>query len=246
MSEFSDIIVYVDESGNHGLESLDPTFPVFVLAFCVFRKNTYISQTVPAMQSFKFRHFGHDGVVLHEREIRKKLGPFSMLTQPEVASVFMKELTEILENQPFEVIACVIDKTKLRHQYAHPSNPYHLAMGFCIERLYRLLDREGALGGLTHVIFESRGKREDDELELEFRRVCDGQNFLNKRIPLEIMLADKRVNSSGLQIADLVARPIGLSVLRPGQPNRAYEIIEKKFYSSSQCEVDGYGKKVFP
>jgi hypothetical protein len=96
------------------------------------------------------------------------------------------------------------------------------------------------------VIFESRGKREDDELELEFRRVCDGQNFLNKRIPLEIMLADKRVNSSGLQIADLVARPIGLSVLRPGQPNRAYEIIEKKFYSSSQGKVDGYGKKVFP
>jgi hypothetical protein len=181
-----------------------------------------------------------------EREIRKKLGPFSMLTQPDVAAVFQEELTEILERQPFEVIACVIDKEKLRQQYSQPSNPYHVAMGFCIERLYRLLERDEALGGLTHVIFEARGKREDEELELEFRRVCDGQNFYNKRMPLEIVMADKRVNSSGLQIADLVARPIGLLVLRPGQPNRAYEIIEKKFYRSRAGKVGGYGRKVFP
>jgi len=221
MPDFSDVIVYVDESGNHGLDSSESVFPVFVLAFCVFRKSDYINQTVPAMQSFKFRHFGHDGVVLHEREIRKKLGPFSILTQPGVSAVFMQELTEIMERQPFEVIACVIDKERLRRKYAYPSNPYHLAMGFCIERLYCLLEREGALGGLTHVIFEARGKREDDELELEFRRVCDGQNFYNKRIPLEIVMADKRVNSSGLQIADLVARPIALSVWHPGQQNRA-------------------------
>jgi len=78
MPDFSDVIVYVDESGNHGLDSSESVFPVFVLAFCVFRKSDYINQTVPAMQSFKFRHFGHDGVVLHEREIRKKLGPFSI------------------------------------------------------------------------------------------------------------------------------------------------------------------------
>ena len=246
MPDFSDIIVYVDESGNHGLQSPDLMFPVFVLTFCVFRKSAYINQTVPAMQAFKFRHFGHDGVVLHEREIRKKLGPFSMLTQPEVAAAFQEELTEILDRQPFEVIACVIDKDKLRQRYSQPSNPYHLAMGFCLERLYLLLERDGALSGRSHVIFEARGKGEDEELELEFRRVCGGQNFFKKQMPLEVVMADKRVNSSGLQIADLVARPIGLSVLRPGQPNRAYEVIEKKFYRSCLGEVDGYGRKVFP
>jgi hypothetical protein len=30
---FSDYIVYVDESGDHGLQSMDATYPVFVLAF---------------------------------------------------------------------------------------------------------------------------------------------------------------------------------------------------------------------
>jgi hypothetical protein len=29
----SDYIVYVDESGDHGLVSVDPEYPVFVLAF---------------------------------------------------------------------------------------------------------------------------------------------------------------------------------------------------------------------
>jgi len=35
---FSDYIVYVDESGDHGLENVDPNYPLFVLAFCIFKK----------------------------------------------------------------------------------------------------------------------------------------------------------------------------------------------------------------
>ena len=35
---FSDYVVYVDESGDHGLKTMDKTYPLFVLAFCVFMK----------------------------------------------------------------------------------------------------------------------------------------------------------------------------------------------------------------
>ena len=35
---FSDYVVYVDESGDHSLERIDPDYPVFVLALCVFHK----------------------------------------------------------------------------------------------------------------------------------------------------------------------------------------------------------------
>ena len=38
---FSDYVVYVDESGDHGLKSMDKTYPIFVLAFCVFNKQQY-------------------------------------------------------------------------------------------------------------------------------------------------------------------------------------------------------------
>lgn len=50
---FSDFLVFVDESGDHGLDSIDPGYPVFVLAFCVMRKADYISDIVPAIQAFK-------------------------------------------------------------------------------------------------------------------------------------------------------------------------------------------------
>ncbi|MCM5617185.1 DUF3800 domain-containing protein, partial [Xanthomonas hortorum] len=59
-AQYSNYIVYVDESGDHGLETLDPNYPVFVLAFCVFHKGHYAQRVVPAIESFKFRHFGHD------------------------------------------------------------------------------------------------------------------------------------------------------------------------------------------
>jgi hypothetical protein len=41
------------------------------------------------------------------------------------------------------------------------------------------------------------------------------------------VFASKKVNCGGLQIADLIARPIGRSVLNPAQKNRAYDLIER-------------------
>ncbi len=243
---FSETIVYVDESGNHGLASDDPSYPIFVLAFCVFRKSEYVHNVVPAMQLLKFKYFGHDSIVLHERDLRKTIGPFARLRDMKVWHAFQDDLSNILASIEFRIIAAIIDKTELRSRYSAPANPYHIAVEFCLERLNQLLEDDGDATSITHVLFESRGAREDDELELEFRRVCDGRNCTNKQLPLDVKIVSKKINSSGLQIADLVARPIGVSALRPEQRNRAYEIIETKFYRGSNGIVDGYGRKVFP
>lgn len=101
-------------------------------------------------------------------------------------------------------------------------------------------------GRLTHIIVEKRGEKEDNQLELAFRRICDAANALGKRLPFEIVMIPKAANSAGLQLADLVARPVGIKVLRPGQPNRAYDIIAKKFRRSPDGEIKGWGLKVFP
>jgi len=66
--KFSDFIVYVDESGDHGMQTLDPNYPMFVLAFCVFHKRHYCEKVIPALQKFKFNHMGHDLIGLHELE----------------------------------------------------------------------------------------------------------------------------------------------------------------------------------
>ena len=46
--------------------------------------------------------------------------------------------------------------------------------------------------------------------------------------------------------ADLIARPIGLHVLRPEQDNRAYSVLEAKFDRAPDESPDGWGLKCYP
>lgn len=227
-SAFSDYIIYVDESGDHSLESVNPEYPLFVLSFCIFRKDAYATTMTPAVRKLKFETFGHDMVILHEIDIRKKKGAFAKRGR-EAREAFLNRLTDIIQAEDFKLIAVVIDKNKLKARYATPGHPYHLAMEFGLERIYRYLKNMGQDDRLTHLVCETRGAKEDAELELEFRRIRDGSNFFHKPLPFELMIADKKTNSEGMQLADLTARPIGLSVLRPDQKNRALAVLEEKF-----------------
>jgi hypothetical protein len=93
---------------------------------------------------------------------------------------------------------------------------------------------------------ERRGRQEDTELELEFRRICDGGSYHGCKLPFEVVFSDKKSNSAGLQMADLVARPVGIKTLRPGQANRAFDVLEEKFYTDQSGKRDGWGLKCFP
>ncbi len=248
--KFSNFVVYVDESGDHGLQTVDPNYPLFVLAFCVFYKGHYAEKVVPALQKFKFNHFGHDIVVLHETEIRKETGAFRFANRQQKYA-FLDQLTTIIDTSNFILISCVIDKARLLQRGAIPDNPYHLALGFCLETLYELLQEKQQDDKQTHVIVECRGKKEDNELELEFRRICDGANRMGKPLPFDIIFANKKTNSAGLQLADLVARPIGLSVLRPEQENRAFDVLTRKFFCSGGrhkvgAGFENWGLKIYP
>lgn len=68
------------------------------------------------------------------------------------------------------LIPIVIDKCALKKHGPDPTHVYHLAMQLGLEKLYQLLRGRNQHGGLTHVIFEARGKCEDIALELEFRK----------------------------------------------------------------------------
>lgn len=237
MPEFSDYVIYADESGDHSLEHIDQTYPVFVLCLCLFRKKDYAGKTVPDIQRFKFRWCGHDAVVLHEREIRKKEPPFKFLNRRETFEQFMAELNSVIAAARISIVAAVIDKRRLRDDDLVHGNPYHLALSSCVETTFKFLRAHKQDSKITHFIFERRGAKEDRELELEFRRIADGNNSLRKKLAnFEIVFADKRTNSAGMQVADLTARPIGIRILRPEQSNRAFQIIEKKLFA-------GGGKK---
>ncbi|MBS0653555.1 MAG: DUF3800 domain-containing protein [Verrucomicrobia bacterium] len=225
----SDYIVFVDESGDHSLDSINQRYPIFVLSFCVFQKETYIREISPALGMLKLSLFGHDTIVFHEHEIRKKEGAFNKLSK-EQREELLQTLNIQITQANFTLIPIVVDKATLKKSGMDTPNVYHLAMQYGLELLHQYLNELEQHNLKTHVIFEARGKAEDLALEVEFRRVCDYQNFGQRLLPFEIVIADKKTNSCGLQFADLTARPVGLSVLRPDQPNRAFEILRGKLY----------------
>jgi hypothetical protein len=244
--QFSDYIVYVDESGDHGLKSIDTNYPIFVLVFCIFQKQEYTDKIIPSLARFKMKYWGHDEIVLHEHDIRKPKNEFTILIESTTREAFIGELTQLIDRTSFTIIASVIDKNKLASQYIRPENPYEISLGFGLERVYRYLSDIGQSDRITPVVVERRGKKEDEEMELCFRRIRDGANYLDKKLPYTLVMIDKKANSTGLQIADLTARPIGIKTLRPNQPNRAYDIIAGKLRKSPQGSVKGWGLKIFP
>ena len=169
----SDYIIYVDESGEPNPSPSDANNPMFVLAFCIFNKKVYAEQITPVMQSFKFRHFGHDIVILHEREIRKAMAPFQFLMNESLRTPFFEDLNRIMDESPFWIVAAAIRKSLIKPSEMAAENLYHLALQIGLEGVYKVLEEESQLDGLTHFVFESRGKKEDKELELEFRRICE-------------------------------------------------------------------------
>ncbi len=243
VDQFSDYLVFVDESGDHGLENIDKNFPVFALAFVLIRKEDYVNQLVPEFQRLKLKYWGHDQVILHERDIRKEKKDFSLLmTNEKLRNDFFKDINQIIEDIPFTCFASVINKRKLTEKYTFPFNPYSIGLLFCLEKTYSYLKKKKQIQKITHFVIESRGKKENSELADEFFKICDNHHNWGyiqtdfKQASFIMKLIDKKSNSSGLQLADLIARPIALEIIRPKQENRAYEIIEPKLQ----------GIKVFP
>lgn len=58
-------------------------------------------------------------------------------------------------------------KLLMRKQADFESNPYHIALGFCLETLYEFLQEKQQHEKKFFVVVECRGKKEDNELELE-------------------------------------------------------------------------------
>jgi hypothetical protein len=214
-NEFSDYIIFVDESGDHGLKNINKDYPIFVLTFCIFNIDNYIKATTN-LQKLKFKYFGHDTIVLHESEIRRNKKEFTSFYK-EIKDNFLKDVTNMVEDECFSIISIVINKYDLLDSNM---NVYHDSMKWGLAQISNYFTFNGAK---PYIIFESRGKKEDKELSEEFNNFGCSDYFI-------IKIIDKKANEAGLQIADLIARPIGLSVLKPKQKNRAMEILKKKYF----------------
>jgi Protein of unknown function (DUF3800) len=233
LSEFSDYIVFVDESGSPTLSPIDPNHPVFVLVFCVIKKSVYCDVIQPAIKRLKFEFFGHDMTVLHSADIRKRRGEFNILMNQKKREAFLERLDGIIISSDVNITASVIDKTALVDEGLGHKNPYHIGMDMCLLRLDRYLRDNHQDGKLTHIIAEARGKAEDKDLMAAFEHsVSEFSKLMPKfgSMKFKLQFAEKKINSAGLQLADLFGHPIGRHVINPSQPNHAFDIVKDKIW----------------
>lgn len=226
-------IVYIDETGDHSLTTIDRDFPVFCLTLLVFDHDKYIYKAIPRATKLKMDYWGHENVVLHSRDIRKAQGDFGFLTDPVKRAPFYDRISELMRDTNYLVISVVIGKLKLTNQYVYADNPYKLSLKFALERLLPLLEEKGQKE--VTLVAESRGKKEDDDLRLSFLTVTNnGTEYISedgfRAIKFDLQFVSKKSNCTGTQMADLASYPIARHHLDPRKPNSAYEIVRAKEY----------------
>ena len=241
------LIVYLDETGDHTLEIVDRDFPIFALTMFICNVQDYREKIVPAVYALKMDFFGHEGYVLHSRDIRKRQGPFKFLGDPAKRRAFYERINQVMRGQPYSLITTVIRKQVHRDRYGKMAdNPYGLAMDFSLERLLPLLESKGQTS--VKLVAEARGRKENKDLELSFlRTVNNGTYYVSaqrfKAVNFDLKFFDKGANLVGTQLADLAAYPTARYVLNPDKPHPSYEIIRDKFYRGTGLIR---GLKIFP
>jgi hypothetical protein len=212
-----------------------------VLCLTVIERQAYAERIIPAISALKLRYWNHEGINLHSRDIRKANGPYGFLQVPDKRKLFLSDLSLLLDSIACTVFIVCIDKIKHISKYGPKAeNPYEFALKMCMERIVHFLKQNNVTD--LPIVAESRGKREDEELEKAFYEfLACGSYFIPaerfKALSCPLVFWDKRANIAGLQVADLAAYPCARHILKPEQPNQAYEIIRKKIYENGNVRA---------
>jgi Protein of unknown function (DUF3800) len=242
----SPFVVYVDESGDQGLDNFDPGNPIFSLCAAVYAREHYLAKELPTFAELKFRHWWHDAVVFHSYKIRQRLGHFKSLSEAKDLDLFLTSMTDFFQKSVCTIVAAAIDKPRHKQQYFNPADPYSLAIEFILERTYLLIRDRCKADETTMFVFERRGRADDKRVEERFQKICAGANFLGKPLPFAICFAGKEENITGLQVADLIAYPIARYVETRNDDRKDWACIKHLFRKSPSGKIDGWGLKVFP
>lgn len=98
--------MFLDESGNHGLTTVDPQYPVFVLGGIIM-DDTYAGQVLePRLRQFKLDLFGRDDICLHTADIARNKNGFERLQEPAFRQRFYAELNMVMQELDYQVVAC--------------------------------------------------------------------------------------------------------------------------------------------
>ncbi len=255
--------LYIDESGDHVFKHLEEEGHRYLcLLGCWFRGRDYrtFHQELEAFKQHHFPHNPDEPVILHREDIINRRRAFWRLRDPDKSHAFDHDLLELIRRAEFKIVVVVIDKKELKLQYPTPAHPYHLGLGFMLQRYCGFLNHINRCGD---VMAESRGGHADrllkDSYSLVYERgawVKRAAFFQQALTSKELKVKPKSANIAGLQLADLLANPLRKAVLVEERKvqgplasftERILEAVKDKFNRHLYTgRVEGYGKVLFP
>lgn len=236
-------LLFIDESGSHGMVNIDPKWPLFVLVGLLVGEKYYKRTLVPRVTALKIKHGLGTDVVLHSRDIRRQEGDFQFLRDSVRRMVFYEDLNSLMIESRFRLYAVVVDKLRLKRKFLTDMNPYDMSLRQLLSLVCGPPDAVGAnRPAVSRIIAESRGRVEDKELQHEFqscRRVglaSYGTPGVQRRrpstvarfFPDRVTFARKSRVIAGLELADLAAYPIGRASLNEDWDHPAYQIVARR------------------
>lgn len=240
------MLLFIDESGDHGLTQIDINFPIFVLCGVLINQHNY-QKINNDINDLKKSIWGEKKVIFHSRDIRKCDKEFQIFFDIELKEYFYANFNQIIANEAYTIFASSIRKDVFIEQYGKlQDDVYEVALSFLVENAIMFLINHSNIE--LDIIIEKRGKKEDKQLSDHFRRII--VRGTGKLSPDEIMsvrpkflFKEKKEDINGLQIADLFAYPIARFIIDPLRANPAFEILRHKIYQTHEGLA---GLRVYP
>lgn len=265
-SERTTFRLYIDECGDD-IQGQDGDYQRRYFGLCgvLVDEDFYDSDVHLAFETLKRRFFRFDpdvGLPFHRREMVHATEAFFPLRDARRRRRFDAHLCRVLEGARFHPFIVIIDKIGLEARYSEAPNAYLLALTFLMQRFYLQLWRSHAR---AVVIAERRSTARDRQVAEAYRQLRADKFLGGLRSPIstdywfpeeEIRLYSKDRNVSGLQLSDLLARPMTNQALRligvarvPGASDferRILEIASSKAIRPLDLSGKGYSWTVYP
>lgn len=244
------LILFLDESGDHSLNRIDPQYPVFVLGGCIVDREYHDNQMTDQLERYKRNLFGRDDFIIHTADVTRRRGVFHSLTDKDFRAGFYEKTNKLMTDLDYMVVACGIKKDEhLKIYRLAAMDPYMLSLKILVERfVFEINARGGGEKGV--IVAESRDETLDNQLRLSWIDLRTGgteyvpASEIRKHIS-ELHIKEKSQNIAGLQIADLIVSPVGRHII--GKESKAdWEIIKQKFRRGPRGNYMGFGLVVLP
>lgn len=246
----------IDECGSHKMHPAGDKFPAFGLSGIFINDERYLAID-RLWRTWKAKWLGSPNKVVHEPDVRGRGGVFYRAESVDQTEL-IDSLDHCLDDLEFGLIAAVINKTEFHSAYGAtavddflPASQYLMCLDFIIERFVHFLYHQGE-DARGIVIAESRGLLEDVLVQQEFvRLMVEGTQYhsaswFRYQLAPQIEFLPKIRNHTGLQLADLAARPCAEKALAPHTHPERWSIFQSKLYDGGIGRPESYGLKSFP